>query len=114
GDKIVVGPGLYSDNLDGDSGVSGPGEEPRGGITITKPLQNVSELGPSSTLGKSVGPVFLVESSGVTLGVLGSGFTIETLGNPVLVAGGGQLVNVRVGGNVIVIDDPRGPAGIVA
>ncbi len=50
----------------------------------------------------------------MTLGVLGSGFTIETLGNPVLVGGGGQLVNVRVGGNVIVIDDPRGPAGILA
>jgi hypothetical protein len=114
GDKIVVGPGLYSDNLDGDLGVSAPGEEPRGGITITKPLQIVSELGASSTLVNSFGPVFLVESSGVTLGVLGSGFTIETLGNPVLISGNSQLVNVRVGGNVIVIDDPRGPAGIAA
>ena len=72
GDKIVVGPGLYSNNLDGD-GVSGPGEEPAGGIMLTKPLQITSELGASSTLVNSSGPVFIIGSSGVTLGDLGKG-----------------------------------------
>jgi len=79
GDKIVVGPGLYSNNLDGD-GVSGPGEEPAGGIMITKPLQITSELGASSTLVNSSGPVFIIGSSGVTLGDLGKGFTTTSPG----------------------------------
>ena len=78
GDKIIVGPGMYSDFLDNDGVFNGPGEEPMSGIYIEKPLQIVSALGASNTLVRVSSPVFVSRSSNVTHGKLGIGFTILT------------------------------------
>ena len=114
GDKIVVGPGLYSDNLDGDLGVSGPGRGAEGRdhdheTTADRlPARRQQHAGQLVRSGLS----HRVERRDARRPRQRVHDRDARQSRPV--GGGGQLVNVRVGGNVIVIDDPRGPAGILA
>lgn len=116
GDTILVGPGQYSDDLDNDGVLNEPGEEPStglGSIRVDKPLRIVSQMGASSTLLRTRTLTFSVESSNVTIGQRNAGFTIATRSLPIVVAGTSQLQNVRIGGNVLALDGPDGPAGII-
>lgn len=117
GDTIQVGPGSYGNDLDADGVFNESGEEPTtglGSIVVDKPLRIFSRLGASSTALRGSGPVFTITASNVELGALNRGFTIASDGIPVVVAGQSQLRRVRVAGNVLVIDGPVGPAGLVA
>jgi hypothetical protein len=106
GDSIVVGPGLYSADLDGDGIGNEPGEEATI-IFLDKPLRITSKFGASSTLVRNAG--FWVTTSGVVLGKLNNGFTITPSQIPVVVidgsiAGNFERLDVRVEGNVITLE----------
>jgi hypothetical protein len=49
GDKILVGPGRYSNDLDGDSTYDEPGEESSGGITLGSGVTVMSTHGSAAT-----------------------------------------------------------------
>lgn len=111
GDTILVGPGLYSSDLDLDGVRSEPGEEPVF-MTIDKAVKVLSAFGASSTVIEGV--TVDIEASNVVFGKLNTGFTISTTNNPLLVLGAApSLANVRVAGNVIVEDDPLGAAAVI-
>jgi hypothetical protein len=85
GDRVIVGPGIYSDDLDGDSIAGEPGEEP-GQINIgVAGLAVQSSGGAAATLihrrlGAPSNGV-LISANGVKFGRLGKGFTVMTQGN---------------------------------
>jgi hypothetical protein len=105
-DSIVVGPGLYGTDLDGDGVGNEPGEEATV-ISVDKPLRITSRFGASSTLVRDAG--FWITTSGVTLGRRNGGFTIMGSQVPVVVidgsiAGSLERLDVRVEGNVITLE----------
>ena len=111
GDTIMVGPGLYSADLDRDGSRSEPGEEPVL-LVIDKAVTILSSFGASSTVIEGAG--INIATSNVTFGKLNAGFTISTVNNPLIVSGATpSLANVRVAGNVIVEDDPQGAAAVI-
>jgi hypothetical protein len=110
-DTILVGPGIYSADLDKDGVQSEPGEEPVI-LTIDKAVKVLSSFGASSTVIEGVDVD--IEASNVVFGKLNGGFTIATTNNPLLILGATpSLANVRVAGNVIVEDDPQGAAAVI-
>jgi nitrous oxidase accessory protein NosD len=57
---------------------------------------------------------FDVRSSNVTIGRRNHGFTLASTSLPFAVAGAGLLDGVRIAGNVLALDGPDAPAGILA
>jgi hypothetical protein len=109
GDTVLVGPGVYSDDLDGDMVHGEPGEETTP-IVVNKPLTIVSTHGTQGTVIAETNPlgsyaILLAPASGkVVFGVKDKGFTIAMregwhgiVGQPFGVA------NITIAGNTVVI-----------
>jgi hypothetical protein len=97
GDRIVVGPGLYAPDLDGDGNPAGSGEENVGlppplplphacaMIRIEKPLTLESSAGALATVLDGmglVGAIVGIDAPDVTIGGPDKGFLITGMGNP--------------------------------
>jgi hypothetical protein len=116
GDKIKVGPGLYSDDLDADSVFAEPGEEPATGIAVDRAVALESTDGASATVVRYVHSginVFDVTAHNVRVGKKSKGFTIS------LPDGGGAVgleagvSNVAVEGNLAILWPSGGGASLL-
>ena len=105
GDKVVVRPGVYSDDLDLDGNVGEPGEEP-GAINVNKAIAVESTGGAAATLIRKVSVpsgVVDVTASNAKFGRVSRGFTVKLPGG--VNSTGVSVINssgVVVAGNVLV------------
>jgi hypothetical protein len=80
GDQIVVGPGFYSNDLNGNGILGEPGEESGGGIPLTTTLTILSSDGASGTFINMVGSggaAFNVNANNAVIGKKSKGFSIN-------------------------------------
>lgn len=104
GDKVVVRPGVYSDDLDLDGNVGEPGEEP-GAVAVGKAIAVESTGGAAATLIRKVSvPSGAVDitASNAKFGKVSRGFTIKLPGG--VNSTGVSVINssgVVVSGNVL-------------
>ncbi|MBI3783777.1 MAG: hypothetical protein HY270_10260 [Deltaproteobacteria bacterium] len=78
GDTILVGPGRYSNDLDGDSVYDEPGEEPANGLTLSN-VTVKSTHGAAATrieYGGNFSASAVIYGIGITFGVRNHGFTV--------------------------------------
>src|SRR5262245_33288160 len=83
GDTVLVGPGQYSRDLDGDSVYNEPGEEPFGGIVIGSGVVLKSTHGASATRIEYIGSlssVLIANPNAAVIGKRNHGFTIFVKG----------------------------------
>jgi hypothetical protein len=105
GDRVLVGPGVYSDDLNGNGIFGEPGEEPNT-ISISKVVAVESSLGASATVIRKVStPSGAVDifSSKVRFGKIGKGFTLRLPGgvNSTGISVLTGATGVEVAGNVL-------------
>ena len=106
GDRIVVHPGHYSEDLDRDGIFGEPGEE-GSGINITKPLTIESTGGAAATFINKIsaaGDAIAIFASNVAFGKLNKGFTLRVPGgaNTTGISVVNNATGVVVAGNVVV------------
>ncbi|MBI3783776.1 MAG: right-handed parallel beta-helix repeat-containing protein [Deltaproteobacteria bacterium] len=113
GDTVMVGPGLYSTDLDGDSVLNEPGEEPSFGIVVSVPVTILSTHGASATRIETVSsaspPQLVNASGGAVFGKRNHGFTIvyaPTFCTPIAMALEIDGAGSAVAGNVVFVGCP--------
>jgi parallel beta helix pectate lyase-like protein len=118
-DHIVVGPGRYSCDLNGNGILGEPGEEP-GSVVLDKQLSLESEEGAGATIIDANGlhiPVLLIaaEGTGSVVGKLSKGFTFANGGWGLLTATQPYPLDLKLSGNIAVnnIETGFGLAGDV-